>query len=312
MTTKPTLAVCLLFLLLYGCNLKKEPEEDNRDRFYKTMFALEDSLGKKHHIRQINFDAECIYSAEDLDSLMIRIVRELGGFAIDSVQHSTNPDDSLYRSTLFLRGNAFTFSSSGDYVDLDGLMPVLDSLTRKLAPLYAFRMANPPYDQTVDMLYATAADFKKAVDEGFPCSLEDSYDAWKAREVWPSRVYTDVRVQEIPSFPDLQAKYGQALQDLHSRGYRVPLLTKNRIYIADMFSEHMVDIFIDGRDISGPNKIKGNKVQCFGDNWGIALAYTLVKYYQGMPVVYNRNTRKHLKYKREAYLRAVEQVLGKR
>lgn len=314
MAIKPALAVCLLFLLLYGCNLKKEPEEDNRDRFYRTMFALEDSLGKKHDIRLINFDAECINSVENLDSLAIRIVHELGGFTIDSVQHSTAPDDNLYHSTLFLQGNAFTFSTSAldDYVDVDGLMPVLDSLTRKLAPLYEFRMANPLYDQTVNMLYATAAGFVKAVDEGFPCSLKDSYEAWKSWEVWPSCAYTDVRLKEMPLFPGLQAKYGQALHDLYSRGYRVPSLTKNRIYITDMFSEDMVDIFIDGRDISGPNKIKGNKVRCFGDNWGIALAYTLAKYYGGTPVVYNKDTRQHLKYKPEAYLQTVEQVLGKR
>ena len=123
------------------------------------------------------------------------------------------------------------------------MYPSLQQIAKDLNPDFEYNFSNREGGQVAYMIFAKSSDLIKAVDEGYPCSLESGKWLWD--DEWEAGLYSDIEVEKIPNFDDLKEKYHQALQDLYNKGYNVPNLTIQRIYIDDIFKKNIIDIVIE-------------------------------------------------------------------
>jgi hypothetical protein len=205
----------------------------------------------------------------------------------------------------------FRTSSNGDYVQMETVFPILEKIAKDNNPEYQYNYSNREGGQIAYMIFAKTADLIKAVDEGYPCSLPSG--EWKWEKEWKWGVSTEIELDQLPDYNDLKLKYFQTLQELYSKGFNVPVLTIHRIYIDDLMNEKSIDIVIDGAPFpTSNNDIKGNTVSCFWESWGIALAYTLIKHYNGKPSLYDKTEKKTTALTQQEYLTKAEKAFGMR
>ncbi|WP_152981558.1 hypothetical protein [Hymenobacter sp. AT01-02] len=291
-----------------------QPNHSNSQDFEQRMLDNAEHLGAQFRIRQISFDSECIYAKEDLTALVLQFVRDLGQFPAVCVEDGLDTRTQEYFTRLYIRGQQYEFrtSAEGDYVNLDKVMPMLQTIAREQQPTHTFEIIHPPYDQTGIVIFAALTDLQEAVDRGYPCSLPSSHWVWQKHE-WPWGVYSDVTVDHMPELSELQTRYYQTLHQLYTAGYNVPQLTAERIYLTDMFEQGKIDICIDGSNHTSFNDVlTGGKVRCFWEGWGVVLAYTLVQHYGGQPALYNKTSRQVTRLTPSAYLRQAEVAFGRR
>ena len=269
-------------------NKYNEDDYRNLDLFTNQMVDNHRRLGKKYQIQEIGFDTECIYEKENLTNLVIQIIDTLGNFQIEYIEDGHDMKNEEYYTIVTLGQKEYEFrtSSKTDWIDLEQIMAMLKNMTTQLKPEYAFEVTNTPYDQTAIMVFAKKDDLQKAVDEGFPLSLATGYWDFGCLQ-WHNRIYVDVELSELPNHEIIHLKYYETLQNLYKRGFCVPDLTQQRIYITDLFKRKCIDITIDGNMAVSSNDLTDNGVRCFQDGWGIILAYTLVKEFNGKPSLFN-------------------------
>ena len=287
-------------------------EYENLDTFQQVINAYHETLGKKYNILDHAFDVECIYGKEDLTGLVLEML-ELGGFKPQNVKDGHDLAKKQYYTTIVLNGKTYEFrtSSEGDYVDLETVFPALQQITKDLRPEFEYNFSNRDGGQVAFLIFAKSSDLISAVDEGYPCSLESGKWTWDKQ--WKWGVYSDIELDIIPDFADLKLKYHQTLKELYEKGYNVPNLTLQRIYMDDIFKKNIIDIVIDG----GPsttsfNDIVGKKVRCYWEGWGVALAYTLIQHYNGKPTLFDKEERKTTPISPSEYLKRAESAFGLR
>lgn len=289
-----------------------ENKYENLDKFSRTIHSLNDSLGNKYQIKEYGFDVECIYQKEDLTKL-VKEMLTFGEFEFKLIEDGHDDKEKQYYSIFKVGDENYEFrtSSRGDYVDLETILPSLDKIVQKYKSGYEYNFSNADGGQIAIMIFAKTTNLIKAVDEGFPCSLPSGY--WKREIDWNWGFYSDVQVEDVPNFEDLKSKYHEVLTNLFSEGYDVPNLTINRIYIDDVFKNNRIDIYVDGGPTnSSSNDILDNTIRCFWDASGIILAYTLIKKYNGEPIIYDKTKKKNIQISKEDYLEKVKKALGKR
>ncbi|MDJ1506017.1 hypothetical protein [Xanthocytophaga agilis] len=299
------------FSELYNDNYDSTKYE-NLNKFDSVMGTNYSLLEAKYCIKWIEFDVECIYGNEDLTKL-IKEMLDLGGFQYQLVKEKHDDSEKQYVSIFQIAGKNYEFrtSSEGDYIDLEIIIPILEKVTRDNNPDYEYNISNLDGGQVANLIFAKSSDLRQAVDEGFPCSLESGY--WQWDKEWQWGVYSDIQLKQIPDFEELKTNYHQTLQELYKQGFNVPDLTIKRIYIDDIFKGNQIDIMIDGGPLStSSNDIVGNKVRCFWDSWGVLLAYTLVKYYNGKPTLYDKEEKETTVVTQQEYQMMAEKAFGKR
>ncbi|MBX7156689.1 MAG: hypothetical protein K1X91_17155 [Bacteriodetes bacterium] len=297
---------------LFGQINTMENKYENLDRFSKTIHTLNDSIGKKYGISEYAFDVECIYQIGDLTKLVKEMIG-LGGFEYKLVKEGQDNSKSQYYTVFEIANTKYEFrtSSEGDYVDLETVMPSLELIAKNNKPDYQYNFSNADGGQIAFLIFAKTSELQKAVDEGYPCSLQSGQ--WRWDKEWKWGVYSDIKVESVPDFEELKVKYFQTLTELYALGFNVPNLTINRIYIDDIFQKKSVDIVIDGGPMTtSSNEILGNQIRCFWESWGVLLAYTLVKHYNGQPSLYDKEEMKRIELTQKEYLEKAEVAFGKR
>lgn len=311
---KILLIIATLILTLNSCGQKANMagKYDNLDKFEKTIRELHDSLGKKYNIKDFGFDVECIYEQGDLTKL-VREMLDLGEFKYKFVNDGQDKKKQQYYSIYQVADKSYEFrtSSEGDYVDLETVFPRLQQIVKDNKPEYEYNYSNMDGGQIAFLIFAKTLDLMKAVDEGYPCSLESG--RWQWDKEWKWGVYSDITLEEIPDFADLKGKYYQTLKELYNEGFNVPKLTINRIYIDDIFKDNSVDIVIDGGlGTTSANDIIGHKVRCFWEGWGVVLAYTLVTRYSGKPTLYDKELNTTTTLTKQEYVTKAKTAFGRR
>lgn len=304
----------LIFLSnnLFGQVNKMENQYDNLHRFSETIHTLNDSLGKKYSISEYAFDVECIYETSDLTKLVKKMIG-LGRFEYKFVIEGQDKSKNQYYTVFEIANTKYEFrtSSEGDYVDLETVMPSLELIAKNNKPDYQYNFSNDDGGQIAFLIFAKTSELEKAVDEGYPCSLQSG--RWRWEKEWKWGIYSDIKVEKVPHFEELKVKYFQTLTELYALGFNVPNLTINRIYIDDIFKKNSVDIVIDGGPMTtSSNEILGNQIRCFWESWGVLLAYTLVKHYNGQPSLYDKKEMKRIELTQKEYLEKAEVAFGKR
>jgi hypothetical protein len=315
MKTFPFLLITLF--ILQSCIQDTQPPEppklprlpfqknyDNLHKFEDVVNKYHDTLGKKYHIKDYAFDVECIYAKEDLSKLVWEMIG-LGSFNPTLVKDGHDKQKNEYFSVFKVGDSTYEFrtSSQGDYVQMETVFPSLEKIAKD--------NSNRDGGQIAYMIFAKRTDLIKAVDEGYPCSLPSG--KWKWDKEWKWGVTSEIELDHLPDYNDLKLKYFQTLQDLYSKGYNVPALTINRIYIDDIMNEKSIDIVIDGTPLpTSSNDIKGSTVSCFWESWGVALAYTLIKHYNGKPSLYDKTEKKTTTLTQQEYLTKAETAFGLR
>lgn len=285
---------------------------DALDRFETTVRGLHDSLGKKFHIKELSFDVESIYEMGDL-SRLVKKLTDLGGFDATFVEEGIDAVHKLYYSVFSTNGKQYEFrtSSEGDFADLEPIFHVLEQIVKDHKPGYQYCFSNLEGGQVTTLVFGKTTDLLIAVDEGYPCSLPGSQWGWK--EQWNRCIYSYVRMDKVPDFFDLRLKYYMALKELRERRFHVPDVTVNRIYIDDLFKKDTIDIVIDGAPLPVVSAaIHGTEVRCCWETWGVALAYTLVKYYNGQPALYNKEEKRTMLLSQQEYLHKAELAFKKK
>lgn len=312
------LIFCLTLLVCWACeplnHPMREPADkyENFNKFEKLVAERASVLGKKYAIRETGFDVECIYQLGDLSKL-VKEMLDLSGLHYKLVGEKHDLAKKQYVSLFSIAGKPYEFrtSSEGDYVDLELLLPVLELIAKENTPSFQYILSNQNGGQIAILLFAQRNRLAAAVEEGYPCSLPGS--EWQWDNQWQWGVYSEVALTEIPDLGQLEGCYYETVAELYQQGYNVPRLTRNRIYITDLFKTSSVDILIDGGpDTASTNGIVGNQIKCFWDNWGVLLAYTLVKEYGGQPTLYDKTTRKRTTLSAAEYLHKAEVAFGRR
>lgn len=284
----------------------------NLDKFNQRIHSLNDSLRKKYCIKEYGFDVECIYSKEDLTKLVTEMLN-LGGFKYQVLKEGLDKSNNQYFTIISISQKEYEFrtSSLGDYVDLDTIMPSLDSITKNETPKYQYNFSNADGGQIAFLIYIKTDSLKMAIEEGYPCSLPNN--SFKREIDWNWGTYSIVNLTHLPNFDDLLNQYHATLSEIYDLGYDVPNLTIERIYIDDIFKSNSIDIYIDGGPMStSSNDFSENTVKCFWDGSGLVLGYTLVKVYHGEVILHDKNNKTETKMGTEEYLGLVLKAFGKR
>lgn len=312
---KQKLLTIIVFLSLLSCNAQSPDMKDkylNLDKFSERIHSLNDSLGKKYGIKEYGFDVECIYGKEDLTRLVSEML-DLANFKYEVVKDSLDKSNNQYFSLFKITETEYEFrtSSLGDYVDLETVMPELDSITKNETPEYQYNFSNADGGQIAFLIYAKTDSLKMAIEEGYPCSLPNS--SFKREVDWNWGTYSIVSLNHLPKFDDLLNQYHTILSEIYDLGYDVPNLTIDRIYIDDIFKSNSIDIYIDGGPMStSSNDYSGNEVKCFWDGSGLVLGYTLVKVYQGEVKLYDKKAKTETMIEADEYFNSVLKAFGKR
>jgi len=312
---KQKLLTIIISLSLLSCNAQLPDLEDkysNLDKFSERIYSLNDSLGKKYGIKEYGFDVECIYGKEDLTRLVSEML-DLADFKYQVVKDGLDKSNNQYFSLIKISEREYEFrtSSLGDYVDLETVMPGLDSITKNETPEYQYNFSNADGGQIAFLIYAKTDSLKMAIEEGYPCSLPNS--SFKREIDWNWGTYSIVSLNHLPSFDDLLNQYHTILSEIYDLGYDVPNLTIDRIYIDDIFKSNSIDIYIDGGPMStSSNDYSENKVKCFWDGSGLILGYTLIKKYKGEVTLYDKKTKTETKIEADEYFDLVLKAFGKR
>ncbi|MBO9636453.1 MAG: hypothetical protein J7578_25350 [Chitinophagaceae bacterium] len=308
----------LSFCLLFSCREHNSPtvvmkdDHENSKKFDSVISHYHEEIGKKYHIAEYGFDVECIYSKEDLTKLVQEMLA-LGKFKPQSIKDSHDIPQQQYLTIITLQGKSYEFrtSTKGDYVDLETVFPTLEAITKDLTPGFEYNFSNLDGGQIAFLIYARSSDLVNAVNEGYPCSLNSGKWDWK--DQWQWGLYSNIELKEIPDLAGLRINYHKTLQELYNKGYKVPNLTLPRIYIDDLFKKSTIDIIIDGNpSTTSSNDITGKQIRCFWDGWGVALAYTLIKYYDGQPSLYNKKEKNTINISQAGYLKKAEAAFGNR
>ena len=290
--------------------LPKQKDHKNLHKFENVVNTFHDTLGKKYHIKEYPFDVECIYAKEDLSKLVWEMIG-LGSFNPALVKDGHDKRKNEYFSIFRIGDSTYEFrtSSVGDYVNMETVFPGLQKIAKDNNPEYQYNYSNRDGGQVAYMIFAKTTDLINAVDEGYPCSLPSG--EWKWNKEWKWGVTSEIELDQLPDYNDLKLKYFQTLQELYSKGYNVPVLAINRIYIDDIMNENSIDIVIDGSPFpTSSNDITGNKVSCFWESWGVLLAYTLIKHYNGKPSLYDKTAKKTITLTQLEYLTKAEAAFG--
>lgn len=312
---KRLIAFVLLGLILTGCNLSTgsgDNDYQNLDLFDEYIFALAREVGPKYTIREYNFDVECIYEKGDLTEVIDSMLT-LGSFEFELIRDGHDDQELDYYTLVQVQDSTYEFrtSSEGDYIDLDRIFVVLDQVVRDHKPDHAYNLNNTDGGQIACMIFSSKENLKKAVDEGYPCTLENSY--WPKSLNWSSSQVPVVDLEEVPESSALKNQYYECLKGLYNADYIVPNLTSPRIYIDDIFKDGKMKIIIDG-DLffSSEAKYEGTTFHCDPDGWGLAFAYMLVKYYDGNPRIYDRDKGNTQNISKEDFIELAESSFGKR
>lgn len=317
--------IILLILLFASCGFKERKaylermhnfsdgkDYSNMHKFDEYVSDLHTKLSVKYDIKEFWFDTEYIYEKEDLTELVDSMLR-LGGYDYEvSIQGLDSVEKEFY-SIFNVQGKQYEFRTTAlsDWVEMEQIIPALDSITKNNKPSYEYNFSNIDGGQAACMIFGKTENILKAVDEGFPCNVESG--RWNKEFEWNWGVYSDVRVDTIPNMKELKIKYHVTLADLYSRGYDVPNLTLERIYIDKILNEETIDIVIDGGPMTTSfNDIVGSEIRCFWEGWGVALAYTLIKHYDGEPSLYDKKEKKRVLLKKHEYIVLAETAFGKR
>jgi hypothetical protein len=312
------LIFCLLLWACWACEPLNRPmrepadKYENFDKFERLVAQRASVLGKKYAIKETGFDVECIYQLGDLSKL-VKEMLDLSGLRYKLIGERHDLTKKQYVSLFSIAGKQYEFrtSSEGDYADLELLLPVLELIAKEHTPNFRYILSNQNGGQIAILLFAQRDMLAAAVEEGYPCSLLDS--EWQWDDQWQWGVYSEITLTKIPDLGQLEGHYYETLAELYQQGYNVPRLTRNRMYITDLFKTNSVDILIDGGpDTASTNDIVGNRIKCFWDNWGVLLAYTLVKKYGGQPSLYNKTTRMRIALPPAEYLHKAEVAFGRR
>lgn len=233
-----------------------------------------------------------------------------GEFSFKHISHGSDTVAKQYYSTFSIDENEYEFrtSSLGDYVDLDIIMPVFDSIVNYTKSGYMYAFTNVDAGQVASLVFADKEILEKAVDEGYPCSLPNKKLSFSGKIEWPK--FTVVELESQPKTKDLKEAYFKTFQEFKSKGYNVPYLTINRLYIDEIYEDDRINIAIDGWDNSSHDRIEG-AIECFNDPLGVVFAYLLVKEYGGKPVLYNSKNEINKALSKEEFMQKVEQSFDK-
>jgi hypothetical protein len=260
-------------------------------RYEDHMFANEALLLPKYHIKQTEFETDCIYAPRDLTQLVGGILSETAGLKIDTVSQVYDPRTGEFTSTVRINGKLYSFHApaSAPKVDIRPLLPQLNAVYTSLKPGQELVLCRTPYDPATTILaYGSAQDLALAVDDGFPADVPARRWALNPA-LWPEGVATDVTLPgPIPAFEALRTAYFQTAEQLHKKGLAVRAIGKDRVLITDIFeSGTNIDLCIDGEMCTSPASVMGQTVRCHWDSWGLLLAYTLVQHFGGSPALWN-------------------------
>lgn len=288
-----------------------EDKYENFDKFSARMHGLERTLGEKYNIPVHYFDVECIYDEQDLPEL-VKDILDFSNIAYKEVSFGLDTAEKQYFSKLEINNKVYEFrtSSLGDYVDLERVMPSLDSILVNNFPQYEYNFSNADGGQGATLIFVKSSVLRQAVQEGYPCSLSMGWANLEDYD-WEQGLYTDVQLQHYPDFEELTLAFHQTLTELYKQGYDVHQWSLPRIYMDDVFKDNRLDIHIDGVFLSSAT-LMPQKIRCFWDSLGLILGYTLVKKYKGQPSLYSRDTEETTPITAQEYLTKVEQAFGKR
>jgi hypothetical protein len=273
---------------------------------------LHASLGKKYGIVEFAFDVECIYEAAHLTELVDSMLT-LGAFQYTNLNHGLDSTENEYFSLFEILNEKYEFrtSSEDDYVDLTSIMSNLERLVNRTKPEYQYNLSNKVGGQVAYLIFAKTETLQKAVDEGYPCTLPTA--SWNLQKEWQSGTYSDIKLDKVPDFEDLKKKYIQTITELYEKGFNVPKLTIQRIYIDDIFKDGSLDVIIDGALFnSSLTEINDKTIRCSWYSWDVLLAYTLITKYNGLPTMFIEEQSKYFEISSEAYIEKAELAFGKR
>lgn len=263
---------------------------------------------EKYDIKHKGFHTDAIYRKGDLTEVMELLIKSLlpdKDFKFLPEVHLA--DSARYELTLNFRGADFHFKTSSQAQRFE-IFPNLEELNRiakRFYPDYQFREANHPNNHITIILFAKTTDLEKAVQEGFPCTLEQ----WKWKSYsWKKGIHPVIDLNQLPSEEALKETVLQELAEATEKGYSVPALDIPQIYLTDMAENDLLHIVINGASKS-LNIIRNNSIHCNDDPWGLFLAYCLVKKHQGKVKLENPVQRKWKKVEENNFLQQIENQL---
>ncbi|WP_157501176.1 hypothetical protein [Lewinella sp. 4G2] len=304
-----------MLLFSGACHQPKSYSSQMNPRFeaYEARLTeLETSLASEFDIDILEFDVECIYNIENLSQLVIDML-ELGDFKFDTIKSGHNTTERFYYYTIKISDKQYEFrtSSRTDWVDLDYIMPVLESIVENHKRTYMYAFSNIDGGQIARLVFSEKEKLALAVDRGFPCSLPHSH--FKVNIDWPHGLYSEVKYHEIPNMDELTDEFHKELKYMYNIGLDVPNLNRERIFIGSKYEDDLIEIFIDGGYVSSStNKISEDHIQCFWNVSGIILANTLVKNYGYTVRLLDKTTGEYKYLSNVEYANKVQKAIGRR
>ncbi|MEL7531976.1 MAG: hypothetical protein AAFN10_11735 [Bacteroidota bacterium] len=239
-----------LSLCLMAClgREKYDPEKyENLHRFQEHVTKRYDSLRQVYGFPRFNFDAEYIYSPEDPAELLRSLLDSLTNFETQIISSQLTDDGRWYEVQFKVNQRDYRYrtEANSDWVNIEGLEKVLGYIAEDLAPADTFVFPFWPGDQSADVLFGKKEDFADAFWAGFPMNGPGVH--WRlGQRLVEGANYYHLAVERSPSEQEVEEFLLQAIAELDRKGFAIPALNRDRIYISDIFKEQQLILCING------------------------------------------------------------------
>lgn len=232
---------------------------------------------KKYNITDINFDTETIYELSDLSRVIKMILDSSKVINYQFINEYYDTINEQYKAIFKVFETNYTFETSalGDFIDFEKNFENLNDIAHKYDSNYIFGMPFYPGDQTMTLVFGDEKTLNMAIDEGFPMTLDESDLNWKN---WKSIKNIEIQIDSLPNCNDMKSFFLATLNELQNENIKVPLISKNRVFIGSLHKENEIYIVIDGLHFdSAPIKITENRIKSRDDLWSVLFIYSVFK-----------------------------------
>ena len=282
MKTYSHLLICL-FCLCCGCMMQfsddcREGYEDfsswRADNFHR--------LAEKYELNLANFDTETIYDVQDLGRVISMILDSTHEIKYEIIREYHDDESKQFRTVFLIEGKEYEFetSSQTDYIDFDWNFKLLKRIAEDTESDNVFDIPWFPGDQTMTIVFAPREVLAKAIDEGFPLTLEGEAWRWNHRAEWK-----DISRIIVPFHQELeQDKFRQQMletvADLNRKDQLILPITLERIFITCLYDNARLHVIVDGNDLMNSScELEGNTISGYPDLWNVLFLYMISNHY---------------------------------
>lgn len=287
-----TFLFLIITLSLYSCDSSNtaiqylEGTENECEKGYDTFSSWQAdnyyNLLKKYDIREVNFDTETIYTIEDLGLVISEILDSTHSIEYEITKEYHDSKENKYKTVFLIENKEYVFetSSLGDYIDFDKNYQLLKDIAKNTKSDCTFEIPWFPDDQSMSIVFAPKETLEKAINEGFPLTIEGQEWKWSNTYIWDDVVEMKTDIEKPIEQNKFRYQMVKTVNQLISSGINIKPITLNRVYLTCLYKSDRIRVIVDGNSfLHSSCQVNRNSIISNNEFWNVIFQYMLAENY---------------------------------